>query len=212
MDGVSRAKVVGSKAAELLTSAADVIAHALVRLACLGDERAGELAAMIVSHIAQRWGGRAFYVALHAKDRTAQRCRAEAEGCSGKNPTELFADVSAFCRQTLIAEGVANEAKAASFALDVRHLIEDAWAGQSIYVPRNWRGMHVERDEAIFKRFHAGNAQDLAAEYGLSYVRIYQIVARMRKELQQRAAIEAGRDVAPATQHGRWQTTNVSIN
>lgn len=67
-------------------------------------------------------------------------------------------------------------------------LLRDAWGGQTIYIPVDHRFRASQRDWEIHRRMERGNAHDLAAEYGLSFVRIYQIYKRCCQEMRERAA------------------------
>lgn len=57
------------------------------------------------------------------------------------------------------------------------------WGGSMLYVPRQMATTLHERDLAIWQDFNGRNHNELARKYGLSVITIYQIIAKIRKEL-----------------------------
>lgn len=65
------------------------------------------------------------------------------------------------------------------------YLVEN-WKGQHIYLPAEHAFKLNQRDMEIYRRLERGNAQELAQEFGISYVRVYQINRRVKAEMLKR--------------------------
>lgn len=71
-----------------------------------------------------------------------------------------------------------SEELAIQFGNDLADFFADHWNGQSIYINSDAKYQLSKRDMEIFARFGRGNAHELAKEFNISYVRIYQIYKR----------------------------------
>lgn len=92
---------------------------------------------------------------------------------------ELFADMAEQTAKHLMeVHGFAFDT-AASVGNSLADFLAKHWAGQDIYITSDIRYRHSMRDLEIFRRMGRGKAQQIAAEFGISYVRVYQIYARM---------------------------------
>lgn len=91
---------------------------------------------------------------------------------------DLLLDVSeCISKGMLKIDGITVE-QAADIGNQVADHLAEPWKGQSIYIPSDRLHKNSERDEEICRRMRRGNAQDLAMEYGISYVRVYSIYRR----------------------------------
>jgi len=112
--------------------------------------------------------------------------------------TELVENQSTVRRHHLLAD---MAEKAALRLIDVhgmdREKACDVGNELADFLAKNWRGQHIyfnadtqfylsKRDIEIYHRMARGNAYELAKEYGLSYVRIYQIYKRVLAEMRAR--------------------------
>lgn len=200
---------------ELMSGGADSIAAELRIRACLGDDEAEQMARRVVDHLAKVYGGRCFYF---AQDIREQRRKLRLGGApldpvslGSKRPHHMLCELSETLVQTLAEHGAASGERAKQIAEAAMDALANYWSGREMYIARNWRGGKVDRDQEIFARFNSGNAHALATEYGLSYVRIYQIVARIRKDMQQRAKAQPAAPVQLGQKNGpRWQATEVT--
>jgi Mor family transcriptional regulator len=112
--------------------------------------------------------------------------------------TELAENNAAVRRHHLLAD---MAEKAALRLIEVHGMEEEAACdiGNALadFLAQNWRGQHIyfnadtqfylsKRDHEIYMRMERGNAYELAKEYDLSYVRIYQIYKRVLAEMRKR--------------------------
>lgn len=95
---------------------------------------------------------------------------------------ELYEGVSAGAAEILMQRFGMERDRAIEVAEAFIRMLMDHWRGQNIYIPSDYRYELTARDREIYDRMQRGNAQDLAAEYGLSYIRIYQICKRVAQE------------------------------
>lgn len=92
---------------------------------------------------------------------------------------ELFADLAEQCaRRLLEVHGLPLEV-AADIGNALADFLASHWCGQNIYITADVPYRHSRRDLDIFQRMGRGMAHQLAAEHGISYVRVYQIYRRM---------------------------------
>ena len=100
---------------------------------------------------------------------------------------ELLADVAEQTARNLIKHGIPEE-KACDIGNELADFFSEHWNGQNIYMVADSQFKLSKRDQEIYQRMQRGNAHELAKEFGLSYVRIYQIyrrclaVARSRRQ------------------------------
>lgn len=99
---------------------------------------------------------------------------------------DLLADVAEQVARRLIEKHETAE----DAAIDVGNVIADFlaahWAGQNVYFVYDKAFKLSERDWEIFRRMERGNAHELAREYGISFVRVYQIYKRCLVEYRKR--------------------------
>lgn len=123
---------------------------------------------------------------------------------------ELLADVAENAAKRLIDKhGLAQEL-ALDIGNDLADFLSDHWNGQNIYMNADAKFKLSQRDLRIFQKMKRGNAQEIAKEEGISYVRVYQVyrrclaVARSRvqpalfedPELAQEAKLSTGQKAA----------------
>ena len=111
-----------------------------------------------------------------------------------ENPTgldirrhDLFQDLAEIVAAELIKEHTVPEKKACEIGNALADFIATHWNGQMMYFTADGKYKSNKRDWEIFNKLKRGNAHELAKEYGLSFVRVYQIARRCRSQLQQRA-------------------------
>ena len=71
-----------------------------------------------------------------------------------------------------------GEARQAALAI-VKQLTKD-WGGQQIYIPKAMMLELSERDHQLYSEFNGHNQPQLAKKYGISVVRVYQIIDFVR--------------------------------
>lgn len=94
---------------------------------------------------------------------------------------ELLASVAEHAALRLINEHGLGPELAADVGNDLADWMAEHFGGQSVYFVKDEGYKLNERDRYIFERMERGNAQELAAELGLSFVRVYQIYRRCLK-------------------------------
>lgn len=99
---------------------------------------------------------------------------------------EMLSDVAEAAAKMLIEKHGIDQDVAIEVGNGVADLLASRWRGQQIYMVSD-RGFQLSRrDWEIFERMRRGNANDLAAEYGISFVRIHQIYKRCLAEARRR--------------------------
>lgn len=83
----------------------------------------------------------------------------------------------------LVAELGVDQAKADELARNCAHDICARYGGSFMYVAKDVEFDLTKRDREIFDRYNGINMAELVAEYGITHVRIYQIVAQIKAEL-----------------------------
>lgn len=91
---------------------------------------------------------------------------------------ELMQDVAENVATHMAKKYHANEDQAADVGNQVADFLADHWKGQTIYIPADTVYKQSARDAQICERMGRGNAHEIAAEFNLSYVRVYQIYRR----------------------------------
>jgi Mor family transcriptional regulator len=91
---------------------------------------------------------------------------------------ELLADVAEQTAKRLIEKHSLDEDLACDVGNDLADFLSTHWNGQNVYMVADSQFKLSKRDLEIYKRMERGNAHDLAREFGLSYVRVYQIYKR----------------------------------
>lgn len=113
---------------------------------------------------------------------------------------ELLADVAEqTARRLLEKHGIAEDV-AFDAGNSVADFLAEHWRGQSIYIVGDQPFKLAERDWEIFRRMERGNAQELARDFGISYIRVYQIYRRCLAEMRARTQpdlFQAGDQTTP---------------
>lgn len=91
---------------------------------------------------------------------------------------QLLAEVAEKSAVRLIEVHGIDPEKACDIGNDLADFLSQNWRGQNIYINADARYFLSKRDQEIYRRMERGNAYDLAKEFGLSYVRVYQIYKR----------------------------------
>ncbi|MDP2380171.1 MAG: Mor transcription activator family protein [Pseudohongiella sp.] len=97
---------------------------------------------------------------------------------------DLLQDVAEVTGEKLIKVLGLPEERAAEVGNAIADFLAEHWRGQNIYFPGAWRFKCMDRDWEIHRRMERGNAPDLAAEFGISFVRVYQIFKRCQQQLK----------------------------
>lgn len=111
-----------------------------------------------------------------------------AETNADKRRHELLADVAEKTALRLIKTHGLDEEKACDIGNDLADFLSENWRGQNIYMNADAQFKLSKRDQLIYQRMQRGNAHELAREFNISYVRVYQIykrclaIARSRKQ------------------------------
>lgn len=79
------------------------------------------------------------------------------------------------------------EDQAINFGVDLADWIANLYGGQHIYFVKDEASRLSKRDRQICAEMEFGKASDIAAKYGISYVRVHQIHRRWLAELRARA-------------------------
>lgn len=95
---------------------------------------------------------------------------------------EILADLADQVALKLAEAGIGAEL-AADIGFSSAEHIREHWSGQSIYLPKGVQYDFSRRDLEIFDRFNGHNQPELAREYNLTVMRIYQITKAVRAEL-----------------------------
>jgi len=91
---------------------------------------------------------------------------------------ELLADVAEQTAIRMIEKhGIAEEI-ACDIGNDLADFLSEHWKGQNVYMIADVQFKLSKRDLQIYQRMERGNAHELAKEFNLSYVRVYQIYRR----------------------------------
>jgi Mor family transcriptional regulator len=99
---------------------------------------------------------------------------------------ELLADMAEQTSKFLMEKHGIEQDVAIDAGNNLADHLCDHWKGQNIYFAADTQYKLSKRDLEIFERMQRGNAPDLAMEYGVSFVRIYQIYRRCLAALRAR--------------------------
>ncbi|MFY1901452.1 Mor transcription activator family protein [Achromobacter xylosoxidans] len=77
--------------------------------------------------------------------------------------------------------------EAAALGDELIDLMHRHCGGQSLYFPKDRGYLRLEHDIYIWRHFQRGNASEIAAHLGVSYVYVYQRYRVMRAEARRRA-------------------------
>lgn len=98
----------------------------------------------------------------------------------------LMADMAERVAQHLIEVHGMDKERACETGNDLADFLAKHWRGQDVYFNADSQFYLSKRDHEIYQRMERGNAYDLAKEYNLSYVRVYQIYKRVLAEARAR--------------------------
>lgn len=96
---------------------------------------------------------------------------------------EMIRDWSVIAAQALVERLGIEAVVAEELGTEIAMSISNEYAGQNIYMPACAAYKASQRDRAIWAEYNAGgtrNVEYLVKKYGLSYVHILRICARMR--------------------------------
>lgn len=103
---------------------------------------------------------------------------------------ELLSDLAETSAQHLIKKHGLDELVAADLGNAVADFLCEHWKGQSVYIPADETFKMSQRDLQIYQRMARGNAPELAREFGISTVHVYQVYRRILAA--QRAKVQPG--------------------
>lgn len=95
---------------------------------------------------------------------------------------ELLADLADQVAIKLVEHQIEIN-RAADIGLAVAEFMRTHWGGQPIYIPLSAPNQISARYLEIFNKCNGRNHRQLAREYGISVVRVYQIVKRVTQEM-----------------------------
>lgn len=112
---------------------------------------------------------------------------------------ELMQDVAENVGLHMVKKYGTSEDEAADIGNHVSDFLATHWCGQTIYIPRDMRFILGDRDEQIGQAMERGGAHEIAAEHGISYVRVYQIYRRWLAEKRERRQSNTAKaqDISP---------------
>jgi Mor family transcriptional regulator len=99
---------------------------------------------------------------------------------------ELFAEMAERLARHMMDKHGIEEDRAIDIGNDLADFLTEHWKGQNVYFNSDREFRLSKRDWEIFGRLRRGNANDLASEYGISYVRVHQIHRRCLAEARRR--------------------------
>lgn len=100
---------------------------------------------------------------------------------SGKDDyPELLGDIAEQVAVKLVALGVPRD-KAAEVGLAAAEHIRQHWGGTSHYIPRGTYWQASQRASEIATKFTGNNHGELARQYGITEMRVYQILKQDRQ-------------------------------
>lgn len=97
---------------------------------------------------------------------------------------QLLQDLAERAAQFAIDALKIDPDKGIDFGNNLADFLSQHWQGQSIYISADARYHHTERDLEIFRRMKRGNANEIAKDLGISFVRVHQIHRRLLAELK----------------------------
>jgi len=103
---------------------------------------------------------------------------------------DLFEDAATKLQASLATHGVSEE-KSAHIAVAVVDELRKHWGGQSFYVPQGAGVKRRKRDLAIFAEFNGRNSGELAMKYGVSEMRVRQVLWKMTELARDKSQEEA---------------------
>lgn len=102
----------------------------------------------------------------------------------GENAPEIIKDLAARAKATAIESYGLDDATAEQFGIDIALKVGDEWGGAQVYIPSNIALKISQRDMQMYKEFNGFNQAALAKKYHCSVVWVYQVVKRVRRQIQ----------------------------
>lgn len=171
----------------LLQDAVDVTSDFLRKNLHLPKDQCDAIGGALADYLALHWGGQLISFTVNANVEVPTEAHpptapdANTELGAGARRVQLLQEIMTVAKGQLQTLG-APELEAEKAGQSVASLIADYWGGSCIYIPKSLAFKRHFRDKEIFRRLCRGNANQLAQEYGISVVRIYQIYNRCSKE------------------------------
>jgi Mor family transcriptional regulator len=75
----------------------------------------------------------------------------------------------------LMARGE-EEPAAMEFGFEVAEFLRRHWGGEALYIPRGQEWFLSQRDQEILQEFNGNNRTELCHKFGISSMRLYQII------------------------------------
>lgn len=97
---------------------------------------------------------------------------------------DLLADLAEQAARHLIDKHGVDESIAVDTGNSLADFISSHWHGQNIYMVSDAAFKLSKRDLEIYHRMERGNALEIAKEFGISYVRVYQIHRRVLEQIR----------------------------
>ncbi len=99
----------------------------------------------------------------------------------------FFNDLRNFGTQIISHTLDIDDKTASQIAGELANRLAEHWGGSMFYVTKNNAWQYHERDLQIWEAFNGNNHFELVQKFNLSLPYIYEILARMRKEYQDRS-------------------------
>lgn len=109
------------------------------------------------------------------------------KGKFNQQAENFFTDLRSFGTQIITHTTALDEETASQIANELANRLAEHWGGSMFYVTKHNAWQYHERDLAIWEAFNGNNHFELVQKFNLSLPYIYEILARMRKEYQDRS-------------------------
>jgi Mor family transcriptional regulator len=190
-----------ARAAHLLKDFGDFIALKLEEIALFNSNQAEAMGAAVAAQIGVKWGGMQFYFpATYIRAQVVNGRESSAE----RDRIELLNDFETLIASQLEEAASVRAREALDIARQIAEMLPDEWRNEVFYIPKSAHKL-ASRDDEICRRMRMGNANELAREYGLSRVRIYQIArARAAQRREQSKDQGSSHNSESAANSHRW--------
>lgn len=101
------------------------------------------------------------------------------------NAPEFLADLFQYASDVSRQIGL-NDDDADRLADRLVDRVADEWGGLPIYIGKGTYMKLSRRDLDIYREFNGHNHQELAHKYGITKVRVYAIIRRVKRELEEK--------------------------
>lgn len=147
---------------ELLADLAVSVSDHLVKHQ-IASSMAAKIGFSAAEFMRAEWGGQQLYI-YHNPSRA-----------SSETSSRMLSDLAGHVSAALV-EHQTEPARAAELGLAVSESIRGAWGGESLYIPSGAPSAKNARYIEIYNKCNGINHRQLAREYGISIVRVYQII------------------------------------